>query len=233
MARAGEEKVKIVELLKGSPRDLTALVVSSRIADCFVSFTVQPFPKFDLLQNLLPPNNIVNSAAIIPGLVGNQFPVPTGSKGRLTKLDGTSVESLVPVKPAVLYIHNCVVQGSIHTEATLERILAQMYCNKKMSKSGMKQDPKDINVFMESRQVNIKVHNAWRQISSTATCSLKPPNNNGLFDSDAIITLKDYIPNPLCALLFELEFKASIQGFEAKTMKLGFAVAMPELNSIN
>ena len=201
------------------------MVSEKRIPDCYLTYTLQPYPSFDPLQKLLPPNCMVHSKSLIPGLASETMPIPQ-PRSKLEKPP-------VLIKPASVYIHNCEVQGSPHTEATLERILAQMYSNKKMSKTGMKQDPSDINVFMEARQINIKVHNSWKQISNTATCSLRPPDSKGTFDSDATITLKDYIPNALCALLFELEFKASIQGYESKSMRLGFALAMPELNSIN
>jgi len=98
-------------------------------------------------------------------LINDKFPFPKQSAKDKEK-------DLILVKPATLYLHNCEVQGSVHTEATLERILARMWSEKKMNNKGMKMDPSDINVFVESRTVNIKVHNTWKQISNTATCSL-------------------------------------------------------------
>ena len=39
--------------------------------------------------------------------------------------------------------------------------------------------------------------------------------------------------NPMCALVFELEFRATIQDYEAKHVCLGFAFEIPEINTVN
>ena len=40
------------------------------------------------------------------------------------------------------------------------------------------------------------------------------------------------MPHPLSALVFELEFTATIQEYEGKHVCLGFGVFLPELNTV-
>ena len=73
-------------------------------------------------------------------------------------------------------------------------------------------DPGDVNVFIQERKLYVRCHNTWKEISKANGISLDPPDQFGKFYSNVSLSLKDFVANNLVALIFDLEFKAEIQG---------------------
>lgn len=101
-------------------------------------------------------------------------------------------------------------------------MIASMSSNSKMSKKGEVFDAKNINVNVLQRSVHIKCNNGWMQIGERKTSALKSPDQFGIYSTDQVITISDYVPHEYVALIFELEFEVQIQGYERKTVCLGF-----------
>ena len=54
LGRTGDERPNVVNLLKGSPRDLTALILAKdskdlKMGDTYLSYTIRRYPSFDKL----------------------------------------------------------------------------------------------------------------------------------------------------------------------------------------
>ena len=73
-------------------------------------------------------------------------------------------------------------------------------------------DPRDVNVFIKERKLTVRCHNTWREISKESGISLEPADHFGTFYSSVSVSLKDFVPNNLVALIFDLEFRAEVQG---------------------
>jgi len=92
-------------------------------------------------------------------------------------------------------------------------------------------DPREVNVQIQERRLNVKMHNCWKTIDQPYSAALKEPNVFGIFFSDYSLPVKDYLPHQFVGLIFELEFVAQLHGAEAIKMCLGYSLHMPELNS--
>ena len=73
---------------------------------------------------------------MIPGIVGDYFPKPDKDPKKDT--DNKIAKPLVPIKTDPLYLHHIEVVGSQRVEDQICKTLAQMFCDKKMSGTGMK-----------------------------------------------------------------------------------------------
>lgn len=157
-------KLETVNLAKGSPRDLLALVQGSRSAsDAYLSLTLtEDYSRFDELQKLIPGECIITREAVVPGLAGESFPAP--DKDPKYDTDAKHRTLLRLATPITLFIHKIEVVGSTKVEDFLCRTLAKMFCDKKASGHGMRQDPDDINVQVTERKINVMVHNSWKQV---------------------------------------------------------------------
>ena len=87
-----------------------------------------------------------------------------------------------------------------------------MYCQKQLGTKGQLRDAGDISVTLEDRKINVRCHNTWQEVSRTKGISIAPPDQFGVSRADATLAITDFIPNDLVALVFDLEFKATIQG---------------------
>jgi|TARA_B110000285_G_scaffold229507_1_gene294349 hypothetical protein len=204
----GAHKIETVTLAKGSPRDLLALVESKGrlgASDAFVSMILtEDYKRFDDLQKLIPGECIITREAVIPGLVGECFPVPDKD----VKKDNDAKYSknmLSLAKPINLFIHNIEVVGSRKVEDFMCKMLASMYVDKKASGRGLRQDPSEIHVRVTERKINVMVHNSWQQVcGETRSSTLQRPDEHGVFAAGTTIEIKEYVPHPLNALVFEL-----------------------------
>jgi len=91
-------------------------------------------------------------------------------KGDKTRDTGKD-KPLKLIKPINLYIHNIEVLGSAKIDDFLCKTLAKMFCDKKMTGQGQRQDPSDIHVRVTERKVNVSVHNTWQQVSGETRSS--------------------------------------------------------------
>jgi len=96
---------------------------------------------------------------VVPGLVGESFPAPDKDPKRDN--DPKFSKALTLLSPINFFIHNIEVVGSSKVEDFLCKTLAKMFCDKKMSGHGMRQDPSDIHVRVTERKINVMVHNTW------------------------------------------------------------------------
>ena len=81
--------------------------------------------------------------------------------------------------------------------------MAKLYCNEMRKSDGKMQDLEDIQVSVTERKINIRCHNGWRYITDNKSTSLSKPDWYGKFTADNIV-IKDYIPNEMVGLIFEL-----------------------------
>ena len=109
--------------------------------------------------------------------------------------------------------------------------MATMYCEKNADSRGRMQDPRDINVVIVERRLNVKMHNCWKTLADPYSAALKEPNVFGIFFSDYSLPMKGYVPHQFVGLIFELEFVAQLQGKESIHMCLGYSLHMPEFNA--
>ena len=73
------QKVETIDLTRGSPRDLLALVEGGGrgASDALLSMILsEDYKKFDVIQNLIPGECIITRESVIPGLLGEMFPQP-------------------------------------------------------------------------------------------------------------------------------------------------------------
>ena len=71
------------------------------------------------------------------------------------------------------------------------------------------------------------------QLGQSITANLRKPNKVGVYELDQkTLTLNDYVPHELCAIIFELEFDVSIQSGPTKKYCLGYEVYIPDLNNM-
>jgi hypothetical protein len=69
-------------------------------------------------------------------------------------------------------------------------------------------DYRDLRVNIVERRVTAACHNGWRFVTGRKSTPLE--QTKGVYTSDAVITIKDYIPHDLIAIVFELVFKVNI-----------------------
>ena len=135
-----------------------------------------------------------------------------------------------PVK--TMYIHNLTIQAvNSKIEKELENIIAKLHTEKQRKQGGQAEDAREIRVRIQERRVTARCHNGWRYVSTKRTQALNDPVK-GRYDSDgSVIVIKDYLPDDLVALVFELEFKANIQNIDKDiTICMGYNVVMPDFD---
>ena len=140
---------------------------------------------------------------------------------------------MVPCKQNTsIYFHQVEFVGSENFESKLEELIAKMDGIARQSTKGLKRDFQDTRARIEGRRVNIKCHNTWMQLGHTLTANLKRPNKVGVYQIDQqMLTLNEFMPHNLCAIIFELEFDVSISGGQTKKYCIGYQVYLPELNT--
>jgi hypothetical protein len=79
-----------------------------------------------------------------------------------------------------------------------------MYVNNLESTKGQVLDVKDQNVIIRERKVSVRCHNGWKNIGDEVHTTLSAQNKYGLFLSNVSIQLKDFIPDEMIAIIFEL-----------------------------
>ena len=94
-----------------------------------------------------------------------------GADKKDDKRSSTVDHPLKLIKPINLFIHNIEVVGSAKIEDFLCKTLAKMFCDKKMTGHGLRQDPSDIHVQITERKINVSVHNTWQQVSGQTRAS--------------------------------------------------------------
>jgi hypothetical protein len=204
--------IETVNLAKGSPRDLLALIAGpSGASEAFISMILtEDYTAFDDLQKLIPGECIVTKEAVIPGLVGESFPMPDKDVKK-DKDPKYSKNMLSLARPITLFIHNIEVVGSRKVEDFICKTLASMFVDKQASGRGMRQDPSEIHVRVTERKINVMVHNSWQQVCGEARSStLQRADEHGVFAAGTTIEIKEYTAHPLCALVFELQFTCII-----------------------
>ena len=65
-----------------------------------------------------------------------------------------------------------------------------------------------------------RFHNGWRFVSKRKSAVLNNPTASGIFNSDGGISMTDYLPHDVVALVIELEFKAHIKGDSDKEVSI-------------
>ena len=67
-------------------------------------------------------------------------------------------------------------------------------------------------MFIKDRRLSVRCHNTWREISKESGISLEPADHFGTFYASVSVPLKDFVPHNLVGLIFDLEFRAEVQG---------------------
>ena len=78
----------------------------------------------------------------------------------------------------------------------------------------------------------MRCHNTWREVSRPATTTLEQADHYGSFYGHSSIAMNDFLPNNLVALIFDLEFRADVQGHPQASICLGYQVHMASLNTV-
>jgi hypothetical protein len=207
---------KVLDVLKGSPRDLVTLMSDNGNtgSTCSMTVSLREYKRFDALINLVPANNFVTQDEEIPGLTTAKFPLPDVRNPKEEKI---TAKSFVEI-----FVHNVELNSSPKMETELQNTMAALYSLMKMDKKGQKMSPRKLNVEILERKIKVTVHNTWKNITTHSTFALNPPDKFGVYRSDSMLSLKNYIPDDYTAIVFEVEFVVELQGYIKKNVSLGY-----------
>ena len=80
--------------------------------------------------------------------------------------------------------------------------------------SGLAQDDKRIKECISqivARRLYVSVSNGWKGIlGKEVEIKLKPPNQDAICKSDQTYKLENFIPHELCALVFRIQYEATV-----------------------
>ena len=197
---------KLLDLIKGSPRDLATLMQDSSNtgSTCQMSVSLREYKRFDALKELVPANNFVNRDDVVPGLTSGRFPIPNSRDPQAEK------EPIAAKNFMEIFVHNVELNSSPKMETELQNTMAAMYSLMKMDKKGQKMSPRKLNVDILERKIKVTVHNGWKNVTTHSTFALSRPDNFGVYRSDSMLSLKNYIPDDYTAIVFEVEFIVQI-----------------------
>jgi hypothetical protein len=144
---------------------------------------------------------------VVPGLVNEMFPNPKGGP----QSQGRVVLDMQLIPRATLYIHNIQMITSTAFETNFENFLKRLRQEKlaglnkaDAAATGNK------NVFIEERRIIVSVNNTWKNIQEDAIISMSAPTPAGLSSGNGSLTIKNFIKHPLVALIFRVEYRATI-----------------------
>lgn len=113
-------------------------------------------------------------------------------------------------KNKLMYLHNLEIIANPQIEHEIEHCIAHMYVNNLESTKGQVLEVKDQNVITRERKLSVRCHNGWKNIGDEVSTTLSAQNKYGQFLSNVSIQLKDFIPDEMIAIIFELQFKCEI-----------------------
>ena len=82
----------------------------------------------------------------------------------------------------------------------------------------------------------VSANNTWKNINDNAIVNMTAPNDKGICMSNGTLAIKNFIMHPLVALIFRLEYKASIplgQRREQVYFNIGWTLHLPAFNAAN
>lgn len=90
------------------------------------------------------------------------------------------------------------------------------------------------NVYIAERRVIVCANNTWKNVCEDTYVSMSPPNEQGLSSSGGSLTLKNFLCNPLVAVVFKIEYKAVLpsdsSANESAFFTLGWTFHVPTYN---
>jgi hypothetical protein len=128
---------------------------------------------------------------------------------------------------------------SIALENRFENFLRKMKLEKLKTTRGNQAaatstSQKNDNVYINERRIIVCANNAWKNVSEDTYVSMGAPNESGISQSGGSLTIKNFIFNPMIALLFRVEYKAVLPSDkynEQVYFTLGWFCHLPSFNA--
>ena len=136
----------------------------------------------------------------MPGVENDKLPNPRTA---------TKVLSIGLLPEVNLYIHNIQMITTIDFESRFENFLRKMKQEKYKGVSDFRINNND-NVLIDERRITVSVNNTWKNIVEDSYVSMSTPNQQGVSNSGGSLTIKNFRCHPLVALIFRVEYKATI-----------------------
>ena len=171
----------------------------------------------------MPRNTFVGLEEVLPGIEGDKIPNPR-TAGKLLSVN------LLP--RADLYIHNINMITSTAFESRFENFLRRMKQEKYRGADNARGNLN--NVVIDERKIIVSVNNTWRNVVEDAYTSMSSPNQQGVSTSGGSLTIKNFICHPMVALIFRVEYKATIpmpNGNEQMFFTIGWTLHLPAFNA--
>jgi hypothetical protein len=115
-------------------------------------------------------------------------------------------------------------------ESRFENFLRTMKMEKLKNLKGNFND----NVYIDERRILVSCNNTWRNITDDTYVSMNPPNEQGVSSSGGSLTIKNFICHHLVALIFRVEYRATVpmdQHNEQVFFTLGWTCHLPAFNA--
>jgi len=135
----------------------------------------------------------------VPGVENDKLPNPRTA---------TKVLAIGLLPEVNLYIHNIQMITTIDFESRFENFLRKMKHEKFKGVPDVRLN--NDNVLIDERRITVSVNNTWKNIVEDSYVSMSSPNQQGVSNSGGSLTIKNFRCHPLVALIFRVEYKATV-----------------------